>query len=91
MIVNGPVSSTKTSKSFVFKVSNLGTAPLTINPGDVTSSVDVNGTTTGSVSVSGLPVTLNPGASKRLKASWSYDSALAAGDSRVQRLRERGR
>ena len=33
VIVNGPVSHTKTSKSFVFKVSNLGTAPITINPG----------------------------------------------------------
>ena len=63
VIVNGPVSHTKTSKSFVFKVSNLGSSPLTINPADVTSSVDVNGTTTGSVSVSGLPLTLNPGAS----------------------------
>ena len=83
VIVNGPVSHTKTSKSFVFKVSNLGTAPITINPADVTSSVTVNGTTTGSVSVAGLPLTLNPGASKRLKAVWSYDSALVGGETVV--------
>ncbi len=32
VIVNGPVTSTKTSKSFVFKVTNDGTAPITVNP-----------------------------------------------------------
>jgi hypothetical protein len=80
VIVNGPVSHTKTSKNFVFKVSNVGTTSITINPGDITSSVDVNGTTTGSVSVAGLPVTIGPGASKRLKLSWSYGSALVGGE-----------
>jgi K319L-like, PKD domain len=82
-IVNGPVSHTKTSKNFVFKVTNVGTTSITINSGDITSSVDVNGTTTGSVSVAGLPVTLGPGASKRLKLSWSYGSALVGGETVV--------
>jgi archaellum component FlaG (FlaF/FlaG flagellin family) len=80
VIVNGPVTSAKTSKNFVFKVTNLGMSPITINAADVTSTVDVNGTETGSVSVAGLPVTLGPGASKRLKLSWSYGAALATGD-----------
>jgi hypothetical protein len=83
VIVNGPVTSTKTSKNFVFKVTNVGIVPTTINPGDVTSSVDVNSAPTGSVSVAGLPITLGPGASKRLKLAWSYDSLLATGDSVV--------
>ena len=40
----------------------------------------VNGTATGTVDVAGLPVTLNPGSSKRLKADWNYASgAFAAG------------
>ena len=84
VIVNGPVgpSTRKTSKSFVIKVSNDGTSPLTIDPADVTSNVTVNGTSSGTVTVAGLPVTLGPGSSKRLKATWSYASgAFAAGDS----------
>ncbi len=70
VIVNGPVgpSTRKTSKSFVIKVSNDGTAPITITAGEITTSVEVNGTATGTVSVAGLPVTLGPGSSKRLKA-----------------------
>ena len=83
VIVNGPVgpSTRKTSKSFVFKVSNDGTTPITITAADITTSVTVNGTATGTVSVAGLPVTLGPGSSKRLKATWNYASgAFAAGD-----------
>jgi hypothetical protein len=80
VIVNGPVTSAKTAKNFVFKVTNLGNTPTTINLADVTSSVDINGTATGSVSVAGLPVTIGPGASKRLKATWTYGSALATGN-----------
>ena len=51
VIVNGPVgpSTRKTSKSFVFKVSNDGTAPITITATDITASVTVNGTATGTV------------------------------------------
>ena len=90
MIVNGPVSVRKTSKSFVFKVSNDGIEPITINAADITASVDVNGVTTGTVSVAGLPLTLGPGSSKRLKA----DVELRLGrvrsgrHHRVQRVRE---
>ena len=54
VIVNGPVSSTKTSKSFVYKVTNVGTTPITINESNITSSVDVNGLLTGSVAVNPL-------------------------------------
>ena len=84
VFVNGPVSSTKTSKSFVFKVTNVGTSPITINESDITSSVDVNGTPTGSVTVSPFTKTLNPGASTRVKLVWSYAAgALATGDAVV--------
>ena len=72
VIVNGPVSSRKTSKSFVFKVSNIGMAPFTINQSNITGSVNVNGSPTGSVSVSPFTKTLNPGASTRVKLDWSY-------------------
>ena len=76
VIVNGPVgpSTRKTSKSFVIKVTNDGTEPITITDADITTSVTVDGVTTGTVDVAGLPVTLKPGASKRLKAEWSYAS-----------------
>jgi hypothetical protein len=86
VIVNGPVgpSTRKTSKSFVFKVSNDGTTPITITAADITTSVTVNGTETGDASIAGLPLTLGPGSSKRLKADWSYASgAFAAGDTIV--------
>ena len=51
VIVNGPVgpSTRKTSKSFVFKVSNDGTTPITITAADITTSVTVDGATTGTV------------------------------------------
>jgi hypothetical protein len=83
VIVNGPVSHTKTSKSFVLKVSNLGNSPQTITAADVTAGVTVDGTETDNVSCSGLPVTLGPGASKRLKCVWSYDSTLVGGEALV--------
>jgi hypothetical protein len=83
VIVNGPVTSTKTSKSFVFKVTNLGNTPTTITDADISRSVSINGTAAGSVSLSGVPVTIGPGASKRLKLVWSYDALLATGDTVV--------
>ena len=50
VVVNGPVSSRKTSKSFVLKVTNEGTGPLTLDLGAALSgSVTVNGTPTGDV------------------------------------------
>jgi hypothetical protein len=84
VIVNGPVSSTKTSKSFVFKVSSVGMAPITFNESNITSSVDVNGLLTGSVAVNPFTKTLTPGASTRVKLVWSYPAgSLATGDSVV--------
>jgi K319L-like, PKD domain len=84
VIVNGPVSSTKTSKSFVFKVSSIGMAPITFNESNITSSVDVNGTPTGSVAVNPFTKTLTPGASTRVKLVWSYPAgSLATGDAVV--------
>jgi Calx-beta domain/K319L-like, PKD domain len=82
VIVNGPVTSAKTSKSFVFKVSSVGMAPITFNESNITSSVDVNGLLTGSVAVNPFTKTLTPGASTRVKLSWSYPAgSLATGDS----------
>ena len=84
MIVNGPVSSRKTSYSFTFEVRNIGMTPITVNAGDIVPSVEVNGTPTGTVSVSGLPVKISPGAKKKLKLNWSYSAgAVATGDSVV--------
>jgi hypothetical protein len=84
VIVNGPVSSTKTNKNFVFKWTNVGMAPITFNESNITSSVDVNGTPTGSVAVNPFTKTLTPGASTRVKLVWSYAAgSLVAGDSVV--------
>jgi hypothetical protein len=85
VLLNGQVSSTKTSKSFVFKVSNIGVVPITVDPAtDITSSVDVNGTPTGTVSPGSGTKTVSPGASTRVKLSWSYPAgSLATGDSVV--------
>jgi len=85
VIVNGPVSSSKTHKAFVFKVTNIGTTSITVNPAtDISSSVDVNGTPTGSVSPNSGTKTLSPGSSTRVKLDWSYAAgALATGDSVV--------
>jgi K319L-like, PKD domain len=84
VIVNGPVSSTKTSKSFVFQVTNFGVTPITFDESNITSSVDVNGTPTGSVTVNPFTKTLNPGASTRVKLVWSYPAgSLVEGDAVV--------
>jgi hypothetical protein len=86
VIVNGPVSSTKTSKSFVFKVTNIGTTSITIVPAVIASdsSVTVNGTETGVVTPNSGTKTLSPGASTRVKLVWSYAAgSLATGDAVV--------
>jgi hypothetical protein len=82
VILNGPVSSTKTIKAFVFKVTNVGMTPITLNLAtDISSTVDVNGAPTGSVTMSPGTKTLSPGASERVKLSWSYPTgSLAPGD-----------
>jgi K319L-like, PKD domain/Calx-beta domain len=85
VIVSGPVTSAKTSKSFVFKVTNAGMTPITLDfATDITSSVDVNGTPTGSVVVNPGTKTLNPGASTRVRLVWSYPAgSLVTGDTVV--------
>jgi hypothetical protein len=83
VIVNGPVTSAKTSKSFVFKVTNAGMTPITINESNITSSVDVNGLLTGSVAVNPFTKTLNPGASTRVKLVWSYSAGDLVTDDAV--------
>jgi len=85
VIVNGPVSSSKTSKSFVFKLTNVGATAITVNESNITEeSVSVNGTATGSVAVGSFTKTLNPGASTRVKLSWSYPAgSLLTGDTVV--------
>jgi YVTN family beta-propeller protein len=82
VLLNGQVTSAKTSKSFIFKVSNVGLVPITLNPAtDITSSVDVNGTPTGSVSSNSGTKAITAGASTRVKLVWSYSAGdLAAGD-----------
>jgi len=67
VIVNGPVSSTKTSKNFVGKVTNTGTGTLTVCDTDVAWTVP-----TGSVTGTGACADLGPGASKRFKFTWTY-------------------
>jgi hypothetical protein len=72
-IINGPTKSRGSSKALVAKVTNLGTAPLTVCGTDVTWAITVNGTpTSGSVAVASGCKTLAPGASTRLKATWTY-------------------
>jgi hypothetical protein len=85
VLLNGQVSSTKTSKSFVFKVSNIGVVPITVDPAtDITSSVGVNGTPTGTVSPGSGTKTITPGASTRVKLVWSYPAgSVATGDAVV--------
>jgi hypothetical protein len=85
VIVNSPVSTSKTRKSFVYKVTNIGTTPITLNfATDISGSVDVNGTTTGSVSVNPGTKTLSPGSSTRVKLVWSYPAgSLVGGDTVV--------
>ena len=82
VIVNGPVSSRKTSKSFVLKVTNEGTGPLTLDLGAALSgSVTVNGTPTGEVTGPTGTDTINPGRSVKYKLAWTYPAgSVATGD-----------
>jgi Putative Ig domain len=84
VIVNGPVSSTKTSKALVGKVTNTGQTTFQVCNTDFTWVVTVNGTTTGSVTMPSACATLGPGASKRFKATWTYPAgSVATGDTVV--------
>jgi len=74
VIVNGPTSSTKTSKSLVAKVTNMGTASQQVCDTDISWAITVNGTpTTGSVAPKSAGCkTLSPGASTRMTFVWTY-------------------
>jgi hypothetical protein len=74
VIVNGPLSSTKTSKALVAKVTNTGTTTFQVCDTDISWAVP-----TGSVSMPAACATLGPGASKRFKATWNYDAGLTSG------------
>jgi len=77
VIVNGPVSSTKTSKNFVGKVTNTGTSTLTVCDDDIVWTVSP-----GSVTGTGACADLAPGASKRFKFTWTYGAGgLTSGQS----------
>jgi hypothetical protein len=81
VIVNGPVSSSKTSKAIVGKVTNAGTGTLHVCDTDFSWAVTVNGTPTGSVAGTGACSDLGPGASKRFKFSWTYPAgSVVTGD-----------
>jgi hypothetical protein len=69
VIVNGPLSSTKTSKALVAKVTNTGTTTFQVCDTDIEPNWVVP---TGSVTMPAACATLGPGASKRFKATWTY-------------------
>jgi hypothetical protein len=74
VIVSGPTKSGAGSKTFTFKVTNLGTAPITVDPSsaDVTASVTVGGVLTGVVTSNADPATIAVGHSKRFKMVWTH-------------------
>ena len=81
VIVNGPVQAKKDSKVYVFRVSNLGDSPITVDPTtDIDAVVNVNGTPNGSVSSLTGTKTIKPGKSVRFRLEWTQDGTLAAGD-----------
>jgi hypothetical protein len=84
VIVNGPVSSTKTSKALVGKVTNTGNTTFTVCDTNFSWVVTVNGAPTGSVTMPAACATLSPGASHRFKATWNYPAgSVATGDTVV--------
>jgi hypothetical protein len=82
VILHGPVQSKKDAKVYVFRISNLGTSPITVDPTtDIVADVEVNGTVNGSVSSLTGTKTISPGHSTRFRLSWN--GTLATGDSVV--------
>ena len=76
VIVNGPTSSTKTSKSFVLKVTNIGTGPTTVDPAtDISSTVRSRGT---------AAVASNSGAKTRRPGAYAVQ--LVEGDPALARM-----
>ncbi len=80
-IINGKVSGKKTSKSISAQIRNLGTGTLTVCASDVSWTVTVNGSPTGSVSPKEGCKTLSPGAKTKFTYTWNYGAGtVKAGD-----------
>jgi len=81
VIVNGPVKAGQTAKTYVFRISNVGNVPITIDPTtEIAAAVLVNGSANGSVSSLTGTKTINPGARTRFRLRWTGTTALATGD-----------
>ncbi len=93
VIVHGQVKATKhhghhgdhqersRSKVFLFRVSNLGDSPITVDPNtDIDAVVNVNGTANGSVSSLTGAKTIKPGHSRVFPLRWTPDGTVDVGD-----------
>ena len=81
MIVNGPVKASKGQKVYLFRVSNLGDSPITVDPDtDIAGVVNVNGTPNGSVTSLAGTKTIRPGGSVVFPLRWTQDGTLSPGD-----------
>ena len=81
MIVHGPVKASKGQKVYLFRVSNLGDSPITVNPDtDIAGVVNVNGTPNGSVTSLAGTKTIRPGGSVVFPLRWTQDGTLSPGD-----------
>jgi hypothetical protein len=81
VIVNGPVKAGQTAKTYVFRISNVGNTPITIDPTtEIAAAVLVNGVANGSVSSLTGTKTINPGARTRFRLRWTGTTPLATGD-----------
>ena len=69
------------SKVYLFRVSNLGDSPITVDPKtDIDAVVNVNGTANGSVSSLTGAKTIKPGHSRVFPLRWISDGTVVAGD-----------
>jgi Calx-beta domain/K319L-like, PKD domain len=81
VIVSGPVKAGQTSKTYVFRVSSLGIAPITIDPTtEIDAAVLVNGTANGTVTSLTGTKTISPGSRTRFRLRWTGSTPLAVGD-----------
>jgi hypothetical protein len=79
VIVNGPVKAGATAKTYVLKVSNVGTTTNTVDCAtEIDAAVLVNGTENGTVSCLTASKTIGPNSSARFRLRWNGD-ALPAG------------
>jgi fibronectin-binding autotransporter adhesin len=88
VIVNGPVKAGQTAKTYVLRVSNVGTTTNTVDCAteialDPETAVLVNGVENGDVSCLTASKTIGPGARARFRLRWTGTTALATGDTVV--------